>query len=212
MRIFRFFPRLRMATSSSYVEGASQSRPDGSKVKDTEPPTRAVVDKETDPEELHKLVVEHGEAIYRLAMSVVREKSLAEDIAQETLVKAWLALPNFRGESSLRSWVLRIAHNTAISTLRSRKAVVIDPVDLPEAETRPERSVESRVQSDAVMDDFVQALDLLDDLSRSIVVLREVEGLAYDEIAEILDVPMPTVKTRLLRSRRRLGSALREWA
>lgn len=163
------------------------------------------------PEDLHKLVVEHGDAIYRLALSVVRDSSLAEDVAQETLVKAWLALPSFRGDSSLRSWVLRIAHNTAISTLRTRRALVIDPHELPEEHERPERSVESRVQSDAVMGDFVEALELLDDLSRSIVVLRELEGLAYEEIAEILDVPLPTVKTRLLRARRKLGSALREW-
>jgi RNA polymerase sigma-70 factor (ECF subfamily) len=157
-------------------------------------------------------VVEHGDAIYRLALSVVRDSSLAEDIAQETLVKAWLALPSFRADSSLRSWVLRIAHNTAISTLRTRRAVVIDPHDLPERHTTPERSVEARVQSDVVMDEFVEALETLDELSRSIVVLRELEGLSYDEIAEILDVPMPTVKTRLLRARRRLGAALREWS
>ncbi len=163
------------------------------------------------PEELHKLVVEHGDAIYRLALSVVRDRALAEDVAQETLVKAWLALPTFRGDSSIRSWVLRITHNTAISVLRTRRAVVIDPHDIPEPETRPERSVESRVQSGVVMDEFVDALDTLDELSRSIVVLRELEGLAYDEIAEVLDVPMPTVKTRLLRARRKLGSALREW-
>jgi RNA polymerase sigma-70 factor (ECF subfamily) len=62
------------------------------------------------------------------------------------------------------------------------------------------------------MSEFIDALDLLDDLSRSIVVLREVEGMAYDEIAEVLNVPMPTVKTRLLRARRKLGSALREWS
>lgn len=165
-----------------------------------------------DPDDLHKLVVEHGDAIYRLALSVVRDKSLAEDVAQETLVKAWLALPSFRAESSLRSWVLRIAHNTAISTLRQRRAVVIDPQEFPEEETRPERSVESRVQSGAVMDEFVDALDTLDELSRSIVVLRELEGMAYDEIAEVLGVPLPTVKTRLLRARRRLGTALREWS
>jgi RNA polymerase sigma-70 factor (ECF subfamily) len=169
-------------------------------------------DREGDPEDLHKLVVEHGDAIYRLALSVVRDSSLAEDIAQETLVKAWLALPSFRADSSLRSWVLRIAHNTAISTLRTRRAVVIDPHDLPERHTTPERSVEARVQSDVVMDEFVEALETLDELSRSIVVLRELEGLSYDEIAEILDVPMPTVKTRLLRARRRLGAALREWS
>ena len=61
------------------------------------------------------------------------------------------------------------------------------------------------------MNDFVAALDDLDDLSRSIVVLREVEDLSYDEIADVLNIPLPTVKTRLLRSRRKLGSALREW-
>lgn len=164
-----------------------------------------------DPEELHQLVVEHGDAIYRLALSVVRDQSLAEDIAQETLIKAWLALPTFRGDSSLRGWVLRIAHNTAISTIRRRRAVVIDPHDMPETPIKVERSVESRVQGEVVMDDFVEALDLLDDLSRSIVVLRELEGLSYEEIGEVLDVPLPTVKTRLLRARRKLGAALREW-
>jgi RNA polymerase sigma-70 factor (ECF subfamily) len=167
---------------------------------------------EGDPEELHQLVVEHGDAIYRLALSVVRDPSLAEDIAQETLVKAWLALPSFRGDSSLRGWVLRIAHNTAISTIRKRRAVVIDPHDLPERETGPDRSVESSVQSEAVMSEFVEALETLDDLSRTIVVLRELEGLSYEEIAEVVNVPMPTVKTRLFRARRRLGSALREWS
>ncbi len=157
------------------------------------------------------MVVEHSDAIFRLALSVVRDRSLAEDVAQETLVKAWLALPSFRGESSVRSWVLRITHNTAVSTLRQRRAVVLDPHDMPEQQSRVERSVESRVQSSVVMDQFVSALDELDELSRSIVVLRELEGLAYDEISDVLNVPMPTVKTRLLRARRRLGSTLRDW-
>ncbi len=164
-----------------------------------------------DPDALHAMVVEHGDAIFRLALSVVRDRALAEDVAQETLVKAWLALPSFRGDSSLRSWVLRIAHNTAISTLRQRKAVPIDPHDLPEPVAPPEKQVERKVQAGAAMEDFVGALDMLDDLSRSIVVLREVDGLSYEEIAEVLDVPMPTIKTRLLRARRRLGNALREW-
>ncbi|MEM7323170.1 MAG: RNA polymerase sigma factor [Actinomycetota bacterium] len=173
---------------------------------------RSAVEGGEDPEELHTLVVEHGDAIYRLALSVVRDPSLAEDIAQETLVKAWLALPTFRAESSMRSWVLRIAHNTAISTIRRRRAVVMDPNEFPDEPTLPDRSVESRVQSEVVMAEFIDALDLLDDLSRSIVVLRELEGMAYDEIADVLNVPMPTVKTRLLRARRKLGSALREWS
>jgi len=164
-----------------------------------------------DPDDLAQLVNEHGDAIFRLALSVVKDRALAEDVAQETLVKAWLALPSFRGDSSLRGWVLRIAHNTAVSTLRRRRAILTDPHELPEEPMRIERSVESRVLSGAAMDDFVEALDTLDELSRSIVVLRELDGMSYEEIAEVLEIPMPTVKTRLLRARRRLGNALREW-
>lgn len=201
----------RVDSSSTTESSNTESRQTpGASTRRTERTTRGVADG-ADPQELHNLVVEHSDAIYRLALSVVRDRSLAEDVAQETLVKAWLALPGFRGDASLRSWVLRIAHNTAVSTLRRRRAVVLDPYDMPEEKVRVERSVESRVQSSVVMDEFVEALDLLDELSRSIVVLRELEGLAYDEIADVLNVPMPTVKTRLLRARRRLGSALREW-
>lgn len=165
-----------------------------------------------DPADLHDLVVEHGESVYRLALSVVRDVALAEDVAQDTLLKAWMALPSFRGDASLRSWIMRIAHNTAISALRARRALVMDPHEMPEVETSVETSVERRVESGVVLDDFVQALDHLDDLSRSIVVLRELEGMAYEEIAQILNVPLPTVKTRLLRARRRLGTAMKEWA
>jgi RNA polymerase sigma-70 factor (ECF subfamily) len=164
-----------------------------------------------DPLLLHRLVVDHGDAVYRLALSIVRDPALAEDIAQDTLVKAWQALPTLRDGSSERSWVLRITHNTSISVLRTRRAVVVDPSELPERQTVPETSVESRVQSGAVLSDFIAALDELDDLSRSIIVLREVEGLSYQEIVEVLDVPLPTVKTRLLRARKKLGASLRGW-
>jgi RNA polymerase sigma-70 factor (ECF subfamily) len=164
------------------------------------------------PDDLSALVLEHGDSIYRVALSVVRDSALAEDIAQDTLVKAWLALPTFRGESSLKSWVLRIARNTAISTIRANRMVVMDPFTMPEGEPPRDGTVERKVENREAMQDFVVALSELDDLSRSVVVLREIEGLAYEEIAEVLDVPLPTVKTRLMRARKRLGSALEEWA
>ncbi len=168
-------------------------------------------DQEADPDDLHRLMVEHSDAVFRLALSIVRDQALAEDVTQETMVKAWLALPSFRGDSSLRGWVMRIAHNTAISMLRTRRALVSDPAEMPEESWVSERSIERRVEGALVVDEFVAALDLLDDLSRSIVVLREIEGMSYDDIARILDVPLPTIKTRLLRARRRLGVALKEW-
>ena len=161
---------------------------------------------EQQPEEL---VREHLDSVYRVAFSVVRDSALAEDVAQDSILKAWNALPTFRGDSSLRSWLLRITHNTAISTLRRRREEVRDPDQLPERVSRS--STEKQVLDRITRNDFEAALDQLDELSRSIVVLREVEGLSYDEISEMLEVPLPTVKTRLLRARRVLAAALADW-
>lgn len=163
----------------------------------------------TPEQQLESLVRDHLDAVYRVAFSVVRDAALAEDVSQDAILKAWHALPTFRGDSTLRSWLLRITHNTAISTLRRRREDVRDPALLPErtARSSTERDVVDRLSMDA----FEDALDQLDQLSRSIVVLREVEGLSYEEIADILDVGLPTVKTRLLRARRLLALALEGW-
>ncbi|MBV6507201.1 MAG: ECF RNA polymerase sigma factor SigH [Acidimicrobiales bacterium] len=154
------------------------------------------------------LVEEHAEAIYRVAVSIVRDPHLAEDVVQETVIKAWEALPRFRGESSLRAWVLRIAHNTSISALRRRRDEYMAPDMMPEQIAA--EGVEARVEGREELARLRGALDALDDLSRSMVVLRELEGLSYQEISEMLAVPLPTVKTRLLRARRALQEALRQ--
>ncbi|MFT5531651.1 MAG: RNA polymerase sigma-70 factor (ECF subfamily) [Candidatus Poriferisodalaceae bacterium] len=138
----------------------------------------------------------------------MRDAALAEDVTQDTIIKACQALSTFRGESSLRSWVLRIAHNTAVSTLRKRRDVLRDPNLMPETATRI--VVEDRVEGSVALEAFEEALSELDELSRSIVVLREIEQLSYDEIAATLEVSLPTVKTRLLRSRRILAASLGE--
>jgi|UPI000687BACF RNA polymerase sigma-70 factor, ECF subfamily len=155
------------------------------------------------------IVEEHSAAVYRLARSVVRDPALADDVTQDTFIKVWKHLDSFRGESSLRSWILRIAHNTAVSTLRKIRDSATDPAKLPEVSDPigTTRVVEGRIAADELRD----ALEELDELTRSIVVLREVEGMSYDDIASTLDVPIPTVKTRLLRARRRLATMLDEW-
>lgn len=91
--------------------------------------------------------------MFRLAYSVVH-RALAEDVTQDTMLKAWLALPTFRGDSSMRGWIMRIAHNTAISTIRSRRAFVTDPTDLPEDTDAPQQLPEDRVELSQVMDDI----------------------------------------------------------
>lgn len=159
--------------------------------------------------DIDALIAEHADAAFRVAYSITRNRDVAQDVTQDALIKAWQKLPSFRGESPLRNWILRITHNTAISALRRRREEARDPALLPEQPSA--LTTERQVSGRLALDDFAEALDDLDELSRSIVVLREIEGLSYDEIVDLLDVPLPTVKTRLLRARRHLAVALAGW-
>ena len=145
-----------------------------------------------------------------VAFGVLRDRGLAEDVVQETMIKAWRSMDRFRGDSSVRTWVLRIAHNTAVDALRRRRERAVAPEDLRrdgEATTMddPARRYAGREDVGVLRD----ALAAMDELSRTIVVLREIEGLSYQEIAGTLEVPVATVKTRLLRARRALSAALK---
>lgn len=106
----------------------------------------------------------------------------------------------------MRSWVLSIAHNTAVSTLRRSRERATDPRLMPDSEEP--LGVERHSEGRADLRLLAAALETLDPVSRSIVVLRDVEGMAYQQIADALDVPLPTVKTRLLRARRELQRAV----
>ena len=135
----------------------------------------------------------------------MRDPSLADDVVQETMIKAWKGLDGFRGDASTRTWVLRIAHNTAIDSLRRRRDRAVAPSELPEVEDPADPGM--RAEGLDRLASVGKALAALDETSRSIVILREVEAMSYQEIAEALDVPVPTVKTRLLRARRVLQAA-----
>ena len=156
------------------------------------------------------IIDEHAAAMYRVAISIVRDGALAEDVVQESIVKAWQAAGTFRGDASLKSWVLRIAHNTAISMLRKRREEFRDPATLPEPAST--LSLDRQVQSKMMLEQLWIALAGMDELTKTIVVLRELEAMSYEEIAQTLTVPLPTVKTRLFRARRALSVALKEWA
>ncbi|MBP7929297.1 MAG: RNA polymerase sigma factor [Acidimicrobiia bacterium] len=162
------------------------------------------------PDDISEIVREHSAAVFRVAVSIVRDRALAEDVTQDTFVKAWKALPTFRGEGSLRGWLLRIAHNTAVSALRRIREDPYEPDWLPE---QPENTtIERVVEGRAAVSELWAALEELDETSKTIVVLREVEGMSYDEIAETLNVSLPTVKTRLFRARKALTESLAGWS
>lgn len=154
---------------------------------------------------LAELIDDHSDAAFRLAFGILHDRQLAEDVVQETMMRAWTSLGRFRGDASERTWILRIAHNTAIDSLRRRRDRAVAPTDLPEVEDPADPA--ARAEGLDRLASVGKALATLDETSRSIVILREVEGMSYQDIAEALDVPVPTVKTRLLRARRALQAA-----
>jgi RNA polymerase sigma-70 factor (ECF subfamily) len=189
--------RLHMATASKTASG------------DPGPQDPKHVDDPALDDDLVALLDEHGAAIYRLAISIVRDPAIAEDVVQETLIKAWQALPAFRGESSLRRWILTIAHNTAVSVLRATREDAHDPHTIPD---RPaSESLELDAQNRLAVEQLWEALAELDEISRALIVLREIEGLSYDELSTVMRLPLPTIKSRLFRARKVLATALEEW-
>lgn len=177
---------------------------------DVTPDGIAVVPALARSDELVEELIGLAPTLFRVAMSIVRNRTVAEDVVQETLAKAWSNLDKFRGDAPFRVWVIRIANNTAISTLRKQRDQPTDPVAMAEVGSNlagPDRSAEGR----AMLDQLWGALDQLDPLSRTIVVLRELEAMSYEDIADALDVALPTVKTRLFRARRELATRLDAW-
>ncbi|MEM7139488.1 MAG: RNA polymerase sigma factor [Actinomycetota bacterium] len=162
-----------------------------------------------DADELRRVVDRHAAAVYRVARSIVHDPALADDVVQETMLKAWRNSPVEPGEEIPRNWLLKVARNTAISLLRTRREDLHGPDTLPEDSggASTSRQVEGRAQ----LDELWVAMEKLDEDARALIVLKEVDDLSYEEIAQTLDLPLPTVKTRLFRARKALKDAMKEW-
>lgn len=167
-------------------------------------PGRDIVDRE-----LERLVVAYAPLIFHVAFSILHDRGLAEDVVQETMIKAWRHREEFRGDSSLKTWLIRIGRNTAIDALRRRRDQFTADGTVPETADRSAvADVERLSEGRADLAELGSALGELDELSRTIVILREIDSLSYQEIADALEVPVSTVKTRLLRARRTLQETL----
>jgi RNA polymerase sigma-70 factor (ECF subfamily) len=161
------------------------------------------------------LVEKYRQRVWRLAYRYLGDRDEARDVAQEAFVKAWQALPSFRGQSAFYTWLFRIAVNVATDRARQRAArgrafgaervseeewerLMADPGAAPDAAAaRAEQRARIR-----------RALGTLPEHHRTIIMLSDLEGLSYREIADVLDIPMGTVMSRLHHARRRLRKAM----
>jgi RNA polymerase sigma-70 factor (ECF subfamily) len=167
-----------------------------------------------------ELIRRYERPIFALLFRMVRDRELAEDLSQETFIKALNAIESYRPEFKFSSWIFKIANNAAIDHLRRRELDTLSLDGSPHAET-PEAMQATALQIGARQEsplDAVEARELggaielaigrLRPEYRSCILLRHVEGRAYEEIAEILDLPLGTVKTYIHRARNELRQAL----
>ncbi len=168
------------------------------------------------------LVVKYRRRIERLIGRMVRDTDLVQDIAQETFIRAYRALPQFRGESAFYTWLYRIAVNAAKKALMDLKR---DPLITETAlsSSRDEDDETSRVeneQTDGETPDSLlasrqvaqavnAAIEALSEDLRQAITLREIEGLSYEEIAEVMNCPIGTVRSRIFRAREAISLRLR---
>jgi RNA polymerase sigma-70 factor (ECF subfamily) len=167
-----------------------------------------------------ELIRRYERPLFSLLYRMVRDRELAEDLAQETFVKALNAIESYRPEYKFSSWIFKIANNAAIDHLRRRELDTLSLEGSPHAET-PEAVEATALQigdrQESPLDEvearelggqIEQAIARLRPEYRSCILLRHVEGRAYEEIAEILNLPLGTVKTYIHRARNELRQAL----
>ena len=159
------------------------------------------------------LVLKYQHKIVNLIMRYVRDPELALDIAQEAFIKAYRALPRFRGDSAFYTWMYRIAVNTAKNHLAAQRRRPMDvELDLqdPEqydlhAKLKETDTPEGVALSDELQETVERAIAALPEDLRTAIILRELEGMSYEEIAETMECPVGTVRSRIFRARDAIG-------
>jgi RNA polymerase sigma-70 factor (ECF subfamily) len=164
------------------------------------------------------LVLKYQRKIMRLLSRMIRDPSEIEDVAQEAFIKAYRALPQFRGESAFYTWLYRIAINTARNwqVANGRRPSTPTVVENEDGETFSQidnlmdiSTPESVLASRQVVETVNATIDALPEDLKTAIVLREIEGLSYEEIAESMGCPIGTVRSRIFRAREAIAAQLR---
>jgi RNA polymerase sigma-70 factor (ECF subfamily) len=162
------------------------------------------------------LVIKYQHKIIQLVNRYVKDPSEAQDVAQEAFIKAYRALGSFRGEATFYTWLYRIAINTAKNYLLSRARRNANyQVDIQEAEAlenAPQlqglETPERLLLNQEIIDVISAAIDELPEEMRTAIILREFDGMSYEEIAEAMDCPVGTVRSRIFRAREAIDTKL----
>lgn len=164
------------------------------------------------------LVAKYQRKLTRLLARFIRDPAEVEDVVQEAFIKAYRALPSFRGESAFYTWLYRIGINTAKNYLVAlgRRAPTVTEFDSEEAESfedgdqlRDINTPESLMMSKQIGTTVNEAMEALPDELRTAIALREIEGLSYEEIATMMNCPIGTVRSRIFRAREAIAAKLR---
>jgi RNA polymerase sigma-70 factor (ECF subfamily) len=173
-----------------------------------------------DAEAFGALVLAHQRFVYNLVLRALDNEAEAEDLAQEAFVRAWLALPNFRGQAQFRTWLYRIATNLCYNRLPRlrRELAALGEAELPDVpDTQGAFGAERTGDPAAAVEaaerraHLHRAIEALPESYRVLILLRFQQELPYEEIASVLSLPLGTVKTGLFRARARLRQALGAW-
>jgi len=159
------------------------------------------------------LVLKYEQKIVNLVMRYVRDPEQALDISQEAFIKAYRALPRFRGDSAFYTWLYRIAVNTAKNYLAAQRRRPMDiELDLQEqeqyglhAKLKETDTPETVTMSHELQETLERAIESLPDDLRTAIILRELDGMSYEEIAQTMDCPVGTVRSRIFRARDAIG-------
>jgi RNA polymerase sigma-70 factor (ECF subfamily) len=164
------------------------------------------------------LVLKYQRKLARLLSRFVRDPAEVEDVTQEAFIKAYRALPNFRGDSAFYTWLYRIGINTAKNYLVAlgRRAPTTTGIDNEEAEgfddadqLRDASTPDSELEGKEIAATVNRAMDALPPDLRTAITLREIEGLSYEEIANVMNCPVGTVRSRIFRARDAIAAEMR---
>jgi RNA polymerase sigma-70 factor (ECF subfamily) len=162
------------------------------------------------------LVIKYQHRIIQLVNRYIKDPSEAQDVAQEAFIKAYRALADFRGEAAFYTWLYRIAINTAknylLSRLRRSSNYQVDIQEAEALENAPQlqglETPERELLNQEIIDAINAVIEELPEEMRTAIILREFEGMSYEEIAEAMDCPVGTVRSRLFRAREAIDNKL----